>query len=152
VVQELIHKALGSLAGDTPGTLKNTAWLGLAVIGVVLALAAVFSISLPLLLAPFVGVGVLVLFFFRPTWGIITAILLLTIKRLFAFLVGALPFFTVNRALVFWVFLCLLLHRFVLKTRGPFYRHDQNRIALLFCVWYTLCALLALDKTYAIHI
>ncbi len=150
-MQERIDNALANLTGEPAGTMKGTGWLVLALVGVFLALAAVFSISIPLILLPFVAAGVLLLFFFRPTWGIITAILLLTIKRLFAFVVGTIPFFTVNRALVFWVLLCLLLHRFVLKTWGPFHRHDQNRVALLFCIWFSLCALLALDKTYAMH-
>lgn len=137
------------MPGEPVGNLKVTGLVSLALIGTFLALAAVFSIPLHLILLPFAGAGVLVLFLFKPTWGIIISILILPIKRLTTVISGALPLFTVNRALIFWVLLCLLLHRFVFRTKKQFHPHDQNRVALLFCVWYTTCAMLALNKEYA---
>jgi O-antigen ligase len=149
---EWIRNDLTSMPGEPVGNLKVTGLVSLALIGIFLALAAVFSIPLHLILLPFAGAGVLVLFFFKPTWGIITSIFLLSIKRLFTVMAGALPMFTVNRALIFWVLLCLLLHRFVFRTREQFHPHDQNRVALLFVVWYSISTILALDKTYAMHV
>lgn len=149
---EWIQRTLVTPAGDssfTPKPIRINPRTVLVVSGVFLALAAIFSVPLPLILLPFAAAGVMVLFFLRPTWGIIIAVFLLSIKRLFSVFVGIIPLFTVNRALIFWVVTCFLLHRFVLKTREQIYRHDQNKIALLFGIWYTISTILALDKRYA---
>ncbi len=151
-MQEWNKKALPDPAGDPAGVMKKWVWLTSALMGLVLALVAVFDVSILLILVPFAVIGILALYFFYPTWGIIISILLMSVKRLFSVVVGVLPLFTINRTLIIWVLICLLLHRFVLKTRNQFHPHRQNQIALLFCIWFTMCTLLALDKTYAFHI
>lgn len=138
----------GSLLNRLEG---RTGLVTLVLIGLFFALVVVFIGSIPVALLPFVVGGVLLLFFLKPSWGIIAVVLLQTINRFFSMLVGALPLFTVNRAVVLWLFLSVLLHRFVFGAIKKFHKHPQNRVALLFCLWYTISSLLAESAEHAAH-
>jgi len=131
------------------GTLKPPGYLTLGLIGLLLAAMVVFSI--PLVILPLLLVGIVFAYYFLklPTWGLITAVFLITIKRLFTAIDMVIPFLTVNRLLVFMVLASYLLNQFVFRKKSRIHSHPQNKITLLFLIWYTISAFLSLNKEYA---
>jgi hypothetical protein len=126
-------------------------WVFLVLAGAVLAGVVVFTSSLPLALIPLAGLGVLLLLFVNPSWGIIFLVFLQTVNRLFSVLVGTLPFFTVNRFLVFWLLLAILVQRYLIRSGLTFFRHPLNPLLLVDGIWLTIGLLMAPSFTYAVR-
>jgi len=126
-------------------------WGALALLILLMPLLALFAgvNAIPLVLGLIAMVPVLAFLFYDPCWATVGIVLLTTVRRIFAVFIGSFGFLTINRAFAFWVFLTVMLHRFVFRTRGPFHAHPQNRLALLYAIWYSICALNALDYEHA---
>lgn len=129
-------------------------WWALALAGLLLVPAVIFAgvVSIPLFLGLVAGLAALAALFTKPAWGVVIILLLTTIRRFFAVLVGSFGVFTVNRTLALWLFIAILLHRYVFRTRGPFHPHPQNRLILLYGMWYTICTITALSFVHSAYV
>ncbi len=119
--------------------------------GLFVTLVVVFTASIPLAVLPFIVIGVMVFFFFRPSWGLVLLILLTTVKRFFTVLVGDVGFLSVNRGLFIWLFISLMLQRFVFRTKDSFYQTPQNKFILLYGIWYSICCVTALSFPHSVY-
>jgi len=141
--------------GDHPDlSLGSPLWWGLAAAALFMALAVLLigAGSIPLFVALVVGLAALTALFIKPSWGLVIIVLLTTVRRFFAVLVGSFGVLTVNRSLALWLFIAVFLHRFVFRTRDPFHPHPQNRLIMLYGVWFTICSITALSFAHSAHV
>jgi O-antigen ligase len=151
VIREKLQAIFVDQGGEPAVPRGSAAWWGLLVSGLFVALVVVFTASIPLAVLPFIVIGVLVFFFYRPSWGLVLLILLTTHKRFFAVLVGELGFLSVNRGLFLWLFISLMLQRFVFRSKDAFYQTPQNKFIMLYGIWFSVCCITALSYPHALY-